>query len=107
MSRDKPAAARRRLSSPPEGVQSYYGRPIVKPPVWAAEVAWYLFAGGLAGGSATLALAARLAGNEPLRRSASLVAGAAASACAPLLITDLGRPERFLNMLRVFGRPRR
>jgi formate-dependent nitrite reductase membrane component NrfD len=101
VSKSKPEAARRRLAEPPPGVSSYYGRPIVKPPVWEPAVAWYLFAGGLAGASASLALAARLAGNEPLRRSASLVSGAAASTCAPLLISDLGRPERFLHMLRV------
>ena len=76
MSREKPAAARQRLQQPPAGVDSYYGRPIVKAPVWEPEIAWYFFAGGLAGGSASLALAARLAGNEPLRRSASLVAAA-------------------------------
>jgi hypothetical protein len=101
MSRSKPPEAKRRLAQPPEGVGSYYGRPIVKPPVWEPEIAWYFFAGGLAGGSASLALAARLAGNEPLRRSASTVAAVAAAVCPPLLIKDLGRPERFLNMLRV------
>src|SRR5262249_21126297 len=82
-------------------VTSYYDRPIVKSPVWAPEIAWYFFAGGLAGASASLALAARLAGNEPLRRSASLVSAAALSVCPRLLIDDLGRPERFLHMLRV------
>ena len=44
-------------------------------------------------------LAAR--GNDRLARNASLIA-AAAVASPPLLITDLGRPARFLNMLRVF-----
>jgi formate-dependent nitrite reductase membrane component NrfD len=102
MSRSKPAAAKRRLPEPPADVKSYYGRPIVKPPVWEPLIAWYIFTGGLAGASASLALAARLAGNEPLRRSASLVSAAATAVCPPLLITDLGRPERFLNMLRVF-----
>jgi formate-dependent nitrite reductase membrane component NrfD len=101
VSKGKPPASKVRLQEPPAGVESYYGRPIVKPPVWEPTIAWYFFAGGLAGGSASLALAARVAGNEPLRRSASLVAAAATAVCPPLLISDLGRPERFHHMLRV------
>ena len=82
--------------------QSYYGRPILKEPVWKPEVPWYFFSGGLAGGSSSLALGARLVGNERLARTAQLVALAAMSANPVLLIKDLGRPERFYNMLRVF-----
>jgi formate-dependent nitrite reductase membrane component NrfD len=81
---------------------SYYGRPIVKEPVWTPEVPVYFFAGGIAGGSAVLHGLAKLAGNERLARSALWVGAAAEAACPPLLIADLGRPERFLNMLRVF-----
>ena len=81
---------------------SYYGRPIIKEPVWQAEIPLYLFVGGLAGASDLLALGARLTGNERLRVSA-LFTGAAGVAVSPiLLIKDLGRPLRFLNMLRVF-----
>jgi formate-dependent nitrite reductase membrane component NrfD len=80
---------------------SYYGRPVIKPPVWKPDIAVYLFAGGLAGASATLATLARRAGNERLARSANLAAAAAISVSPPLLIHDLGRPARFLNMLRV------
>jgi hypothetical protein len=81
---------------------SYYGRPILKEPVWKPEVGWYLFTGGLAGASASLSLAARLAGNRSLARTSSLVAAAAVNVSPLLLVKDLGRPERFLNMLRVF-----
>ena len=81
---------------------SYYGRPYLKTPVWKPEIAGYFWIGGLAGASATLALAARLAGNRRLHRSA-LGAALFGSVISPaLLIEDLGRPERFLNMLRVF-----
>lgn len=82
--------------------RSYYGRPVVKEPAWTWEVPWYLFLGGLAGTTSTLALAARVAGQRELADRARLVAAAAAAACPPLLIADLGRPARFLNMLRVF-----
>ena len=84
------------------GHDSYYGRPILKEPVWKPEVGWYLFTGGLAGASASLSLAARLAGNRSLARTSSLVAAAAVNVSPLLLVKDLGRPERFLNMLRVF-----
>jgi hypothetical protein len=81
--------------------EGYYGRPIVRPPVWKEEIAWYLFTGGLAGGSSALGLAARVSGNRRLARSATLTAAAAVTASPILLIKDLGRPERFLNMMRV------
>ena len=83
-------------------VSEYPGRPVLRRPAWTWEVPVYFFAGGLAGGSALLGLGAELAGNRPLARRCRLAAGLAAAACPPLLISDLGRPRRFLNMLRVF-----
>ena len=84
------------------GFRSYYGRPVLKEPVWQPEIPFYLFTGGLAGGSAVLSTAARLTGHETLAK-ASLYIGAAADIASPaLLVSDLGRPERFLNMFRVF-----
>jgi formate-dependent nitrite reductase membrane component NrfD len=80
---------------------SYYGRPVIKEPVWTWEIPTYFFTGGLAGASSVLSFSARLAGNERLARTALLV-GAAADVVSPaLLISDLGRPERFHHMLRV------
>jgi hypothetical protein len=87
---------------PEEETRSYYGRPVLKEPVWTWEIPWYFFAGGLAGASAPLALVADLAGNEKLARRARLVALAGAAVSPALLISDLGRPDRFYNMLRVF-----
>ena len=81
---------------------SYYGRPILKEPVWKPQIPWYFFTGGLAGGSAVLSLAARVAGNRRLSRTAMWVGFAGEVASPALLVSDLGRPERFLNMLRVF-----
>jgi formate-dependent nitrite reductase membrane component NrfD len=81
--------------------RSYYGRPVIKEPVWTWEIPLYFFTGGLSGGSSVLSLAAKLFGNERLSRRA-LYIGAAADAVSPaLLIADLGRPERFHHMLRV------
>ncbi|HWD65006.1 MAG TPA: NrfD/PsrC family molybdoenzyme membrane anchor subunit [Solirubrobacteraceae bacterium] len=83
-------------------MRSYYGRPVIKEPVWEPEIATYFFTGGLGGASAVLSLVARMSGNELLARRALFIE-AGAEAISPLLLTaDLGRPERFLNMLRVF-----
>ncbi len=82
--------------------RSYYGQPIIKQPVWSEEIGWYLFVGGLAGASAPLAWLAEARGNRRLARRAWLVALLGAGVSPVLLIKDLGRPERFLNMLRLF-----
>jgi formate-dependent nitrite reductase membrane component NrfD len=82
---------------------SYYGNPIINPPVWAErDIAGYLFAGGLAGASSLLGAGADLTGRPRLARRAKLCATAAIGASLAALINDLGRPARFLNMLRVF-----
>ena len=82
--------------------RSYYGMPVIKEPTWEWEVPWYLYFGGMAGASFPLSLAASLRGNRALARSAALVALGGASISPLLLVADLGRPERFLHMLRVF-----
>jgi formate-dependent nitrite reductase membrane component NrfD len=90
------------VETPPAEARSYYGRPVIKEPVWTWEVPAYFFTGGLGGASAILGMAGRLRGNEPLAK-AGLYVSAGADAVSPvLLVSDLGRPERFLNMLRVF-----
>jgi formate-dependent nitrite reductase membrane component NrfD len=81
---------------------SYYGRPIVKEPVWQPEIPFYFFTGGLAGGSGVLHGLAKVSGNERLAKSALWIGLAGELVSPVLLISDLGRPERFLNMLRVF-----
>jgi formate-dependent nitrite reductase membrane component NrfD len=96
---------REQTQVPPAEVQpydSYYGRQIIKTPTWKTpDVPLYLFLGGLAGGSALLAEGAALTGNQQLEHFGRLVAAGGATAGTVFLIHDLGRPERFLNMLRV------
>jgi Polysulphide reductase, NrfD len=87
----------------PHQARDYYGLPLLKEPVWTWEVPAYFFVGGAAGAASVVAAAAQLAGGrEDLVRDARWVAAAGAALSTPLLIADLGRPERFLNMLRVF-----
>jgi len=81
----------------------YYGLPSLKAPVWTWEIPAYFFVGGAAGAAAVIASTARLAGARPeLVRDARWLAAIGGAISPPLLIGDLGRPERFLNMLRVF-----
>ena len=82
---------------------SYYDLPLLKPPVWTWEIPTYFFIGGAGGAAAVIGFAARLSGADPkLVRDARRAAAVAANLSTPLLIADLGRPERFLNMLRIF-----
>lgn len=83
-----------------EQFDSYYGRPVVKAPPWEAPIAVYLFLGGVAGGSGLLAFGAQCTGRPLLRRSARLTALGTVGLGTLALIEDLGRPERFLNMMR-------
>lgn len=82
---------------------SYYGRPVIKEPVWRSpEVPGYLFLGGLASASSLLAAFAQVSGNEELATVSKTGAVAAIGLSGVALVADLGRPTRFLNMLRVF-----
>ena len=83
---------------------TYRDAPLLKPPVWTWEVPLYFFVGGVAGVAAVIAAAARFSGLplDTLARDAKWVAVIGALISPLLLISDLGRPARFLNMLRVF-----
>lgn len=82
---------------------SYYGRPVIKKPVWKTpDVPAYFFLGGLAGSSAAMAALADLTARPGLAKVGRLAAAGGALAGTGALIHDLGRPDRFLNMLRVF-----
>ena len=80
---------------------SYYGRSVVKPAPWTTDIPAYLFLGGLAGGSALLGAGADLTQRPALRRCSRLSALGAIALSGAALVHDLGRPNRFLNMLRV------
>jgi hypothetical protein len=100
--RHRRGGARAEQSMVPEAeFTSYYGRQIVKPSPWEADIPAYLFAGGLAAGSSLLAAGADLTGRPGLRRTGRLGAIAALTFSMAALVHDLGRPERFVNMLRV------
>jgi hypothetical protein len=86
-----------------QGHDSYYGLPALKPPVWTWEVPLYFFIGGIAGVSSCIAFIANIFHVDPaLVRLSLWIALGGSAICPILLIADLGRPSRFLNMLRVF-----
>ncbi|MGI8708980.1 MAG: NrfD/PsrC family molybdoenzyme membrane anchor subunit [Actinomycetota bacterium] len=92
-------------SPSPDGDRTYYDRPVLKEPVWIWAVPAYFYAGGVAGASAIFAEAVESFSGErtdDLVVHARWIAAWAGATGSALLIHDLGRPERFLNMLRVF-----
>jgi formate-dependent nitrite reductase membrane component NrfD len=86
---------------PEADFSSYYGRPVLKETVWGPDIPSYLFLGGLAGASSALAAAAQLSGHPELARASKVGAAGAISLSMVALVHDLGRPARFINMLRV------
>jgi len=84
---------------------SYYDIPVLKQPIWSWEIVWYFFFGGLAAGCYIIASIAALFGSrkdQVVARTGYYLSLLALLPCPPLLIKDLGHPERFLNMLRIF-----
>jgi hypothetical protein len=105
----EPAGRRRRRSRrgerpmvPEAEFTSYYGKPVINAPVWSAlDIAGYLFLGGLAGLSSLLAAGSDVTGRPGLAKVAKTGAAGAGALSLVALIHDLGRPARFLHMLRV------
>jgi hypothetical protein len=86
----------------PASFTSYYGKPVINQPVWESpDIPGYLFLGGLAGGASLLAAGSDLTGRPALSRVSKAGAFAAGSLSLVALTHDLGRPTRFLNMLRI------
>lgn len=81
----------------------YYGIPLLKEPQWKWQIPVYFFVGGAAGSAAVIGEVANFTGRDhKIAREARYVAAAGTVISSALLIADLGRPSRFLNMLRVF-----
>jgi hypothetical protein len=81
----------------------YYGIHMLKEPQWTPEIPLYFFVGGAAGSAAVIGAMADWLGKDPkLAQNARWLAFGGAMVSSALLISDLGRPSRFINMLRVF-----
>jgi hypothetical protein len=96
-------AGRVNADVPIPGAEDYYNLPVLKPPTWTWEVPLYFFVGGIAGMSALIAFVGHVFYADPrMVRVALWLPLVGAGLCPALLISDLGRPLRVLNMLRVF-----
>ncbi len=84
---------------------AYRDIPILKQPTWNHEIAAYFFFGGVSAGAAMLGSIAEVMDphrHKQLARTAHYVSFATLLPCPPLLIDDLGMPQRFHHMLRIF-----
>jgi formate-dependent nitrite reductase membrane component NrfD len=101
----KYAAATQPQISRGQKTDDYYGVPLLKKPKWRWQIALYFFFEGISAGSfLTAALSDFFGGNRyrDLTRAGYYTSLLALLPCPPLLVADLGRPERFHHMLRVF-----
>jgi formate-dependent nitrite reductase membrane component NrfD len=88
------------VASPEAG---YYKQPLLKQPQWTPLIPVYFFVGGATGSLGVIgSLADLLGGDRELAQKARWMATSGAVLSSALLVADLGRPSRFLNMLRVF-----
>lgn len=100
-----PIAADGSIAVHDEGPTQYYDVPLLKQPTWHWHIGAYFFLEGIAAGAFMLSALAGLTGRGrfgALRSAGRYIALAALAPCPPLLIADLGRPERFHHMLRIF-----
>jgi hypothetical protein len=96
----RPAGSPMPMASPQEG---YYRQPLLKEPQWTPLVPLYFFVGGASGSLGVIgSLADVFSGEKELAQKARVMSFAGVAISSALLILDLGRPSRFLNMLRVF-----
>jgi len=87
------------------GRPTYYDRPATKEPTWVWAVPAYFYAGGAAGAAAVLGAVAQVADQEDLHglvKRCRWIGATGSAVGTALLIEDLGKPSRALNMLRVF-----
>ncbi len=96
----RPAGSPFPKASPETG---YYQQPMLKEPQWTWMIPLYFFIGGATGSLGVIGSLADVIGDEyRLAKQARWLAIGGVAVSSGLLVADLGRPGRFLNMLRVF-----
>lgn len=83
--------------------KDYYGIPPIKEHTWTWEIPVYFWLGGIGAGSHVVSTIARALGNDDraFLRASRYITLVTMVLSPVLLILDLGRPERFYNMLRI------
>jgi formate-dependent nitrite reductase membrane component NrfD len=95
----------RARSAGDEARESYYGLPVIHKSHWDWWIVGYFFVGGICGAANAIATLSRWHGGkdgESITRIGRYVSFAMVIPSMVFLIADLGRPERFINMMRVF-----
>ena len=91
------------LPQPHASDPTYYDRPLLNESVWTWAIPAYYYVGGLAGGALVLGAAVQCSRSSKLRRLVRRCHWIGFIGCCisgALLVYDLGKPQRFLNMLR-------
>src|SRR3712207_801864 len=85
------------------GDKNYYGIPPIKHAHWTWQIPVYFWIGGLGAGTHLFSTVAQLLGHEDeaLKRASRYTVLVTMILSPILLIWDLGRPERFYNMMRI------
>ncbi len=83
--------------------KNYYGIPPIKHAHWTWQIPIYFWIGGIGAGAQLFSTVAQLLGHkdEALTRASRYTVLVSMLLSPILLIWDLGRPERFYNMLRI------
>src|SRR5919107_3922519 len=90
-------------TDPQRDDKGYYGIPPIKAPHWIWSIWLYFWIGGIGAGAQLVSTVAQLLGyqDKALFRTAHYTVLFTMLVSPVLLIWDLGRPERFYNMLRI------
>src|ERR671916_1713973 len=90
-------------ADPGRGDKNYYGIPPIKHAHWTWQIPVYFWIGGIGAGVHLFSTMAQLLGHkdEALTRASRYTVLGTMMLSPVLLIWDLGRPERFYNMLRI------
>jgi formate-dependent nitrite reductase membrane component NrfD len=91
-------------TDPKRDDKGYYGIPPIKAAHWTWQIPFYFWIGGIAAGVQLFSTLANVLGHkdEVLTRISRYTALVTMILSPILLIWDLGRPERFYNMMRVW-----
>ena len=90
-------------TNPKRKDKNYYGIPPIKRAHWTWQIPIYFWLGGIGAGTQLFATVAQFLGHEDeaLKRASRYTVLVTMLLSPILLIWDLGRPERFYNMLRI------
>jgi len=99
----RPETSHHPETDPERKDKNYYGIPPIKHAHWTWQIPIYFWIGGLGAGVHMFSTVAQLLGHEDeaLQRASRYTVFVTMILSPILLIWDLGRPERFYNMMRV------